>query len=310
MLPHALDAGLFVRPSGMHYLICLDFDGTLAPIVPNPDSAAPSATCLKALIHLAESRIATTTVAVISGRSVEKLRKLMGANLAAAPRIVWAGAHGAEADAGAVGGVASWCAPQGANAALAAVAAALRLALARDAAPGAVLEDNGAALSLHYRGCSDGGVLAAAAVDGALALTQPLEEEQSQLQHERKPLILERRGGHLVHEVRLRGDGKGRALERIARDVLVNIDGGGDRRSGGGSFGSVPALAIVVIGDDLTDEAMFEAALALEREGVARALPVVVAGEGGIEALGRPTAARAWLRSPSEVCEALQQLAG
>ena len=97
MLPHALDAGMFhPPPSSTHVLICLDFDGTLAPIVADPSMAAPSKTCREALLQLAAQPSATTTVAVISGRAVAKLRTLVGVPECAAPRIVWAGAHGAE----------------------------------------------------------------------------------------------------------------------------------------------------------------------------------------------------------------------
>jgi trehalose-phosphatase len=69
------------------WLVVLDFDGTLSPIVEHPDHAAPAAGAVDAVRALA----AVTTVAVVSGRPVADLR----ARLGDLP-VTFAGGHGAE----------------------------------------------------------------------------------------------------------------------------------------------------------------------------------------------------------------------
>jgi trehalose-phosphatase len=71
-------------------LVAVDFDGTLAPIVEDPDAAQPllrSVDALKALAGLPD-----THAAVISGRPLARLRRFM----AAADGLVLVGSHGAE----------------------------------------------------------------------------------------------------------------------------------------------------------------------------------------------------------------------
>ncbi len=77
------------RAASGHMLIALDFDGTLAPIVPHPDEAQllPHArTILQALAHRAD-----TEIALISGRGLDDLRRRIGI-----PDIYYAGNHGLE----------------------------------------------------------------------------------------------------------------------------------------------------------------------------------------------------------------------
>jgi trehalose-phosphatase len=69
------------------WLVVLDFDGTLSPIVEHPDHAAPAAGAVDAVRALA----AATTVAIVSGRPVADLR----ARLGDLP-VTFAGGHGAE----------------------------------------------------------------------------------------------------------------------------------------------------------------------------------------------------------------------
>src|SRR5260221_6492051 len=75
-------------------LVACDYDGTLAPIVADPDEAVPqpeSVDALRALTDLPE-----TTTAVISGRALRDLVKLSG--LPAEVHLI--GSHGSEFDAG------------------------------------------------------------------------------------------------------------------------------------------------------------------------------------------------------------------
>jgi trehalose-phosphatase len=69
------------------WLIVLDFDGTLSPIVEHPDDAAPAAGAVEAIGALTDA----TTVAIVSGRPVADLR----ARLGDLP-VTFAGGHGAE----------------------------------------------------------------------------------------------------------------------------------------------------------------------------------------------------------------------
>jgi trehalose-phosphatase len=82
--PAALAAAL--APAS-RWLLVLDFDGTLSPIVEHPDAAAPAAGAVDAIRALT----AVTDVAIVSGRPVADLR----ARLGALP-VTFAGGHGAE----------------------------------------------------------------------------------------------------------------------------------------------------------------------------------------------------------------------
>ena len=75
-------------------LVGCDYDGTLAPIVENPDLAHPNLESVAALRHLAS--LPDTHVAVISGRSLRDLAAL--SRLPAEIHLV--GSHGSEFDAG------------------------------------------------------------------------------------------------------------------------------------------------------------------------------------------------------------------
>ena len=66
-------------------VILLDYDGTLAPIVSNPDSAFVSPEMKATVDRLAH----LCTVAIISGRSREKVQRLLGLD-----NVIYAGSHG------------------------------------------------------------------------------------------------------------------------------------------------------------------------------------------------------------------------
>jgi trehalose-phosphatase len=74
-------------------LVALDFDGTLAPIVEDPEAAEPLPLAAEAITALAG--LPRTHVAVISGRPLEQLRRLVVDH---AEGVALVGSHGAEID--------------------------------------------------------------------------------------------------------------------------------------------------------------------------------------------------------------------
>lgn len=118
-------------------LLAFDFDGTLAPIVPHPDSAKAPAGISLAMQRLCDA----ATVAVITGRSVADIRE----RLDFAPRYV-IGNHGAEGLPGneempGPPEVAAW--------------EAQLLAAPEGMPPGTHVENKGHSLTLHYRLAAD-----------------------------------------------------------------------------------------------------------------------------------------------------------
>ncbi|RZH66968.1 trehalose-phosphatase [Natrinema altunense] len=69
-------------------LVCLDFDGTLAPIVDDPDAAVPTESNQRAVTALAETPGVTT--AVVSGRALTDVRERIDGPT------IYAGNHGLE----------------------------------------------------------------------------------------------------------------------------------------------------------------------------------------------------------------------
>lgn len=110
----------------------LDFDGTLAEVVPRPELARPHPRAAAALARLVPRY---ALVAVVSGRPTEEVRRLLGA-----PGVEVVGLYG-------LGGRASRAAPP----------PEVREAVTRAAAtvPGAWVEDKGPSLAVHYRGAPD-----------------------------------------------------------------------------------------------------------------------------------------------------------
>ena len=77
------------REKAGHMLIALDFDGTIAPIVPHPDDAQMLPQARSVLHRLAER--SDTEIALISGRSLADLRRRIGID-----DVYYAGNHGLE----------------------------------------------------------------------------------------------------------------------------------------------------------------------------------------------------------------------
>ena len=143
MLPDAMDRIDVLhaaRAEAGSLLLGLDFDGTLAPIVPQPEEAA----------LLPESRVALdmlaargdTHIALVSGRSLEDLRRRIVLD-----RVYYAGNHGLEIEGPDVHRVHEEA--DAARGALGRLARDLERALAP--VSGAIVEDKGLTLSVHFR---------------------------------------------------------------------------------------------------------------------------------------------------------------
>lgn len=143
-LPNALDSygQLIGVVNGRRPLVCLDFDGTLSEIVPNPDAATLVVGGAKALENLA----AQCPVAILSGRDLADIRDRVGL-----PGIWYAGSHGFEL----MGPDGSYHRNDAADAAIPVLeraAAALRDELTD--VPGALVEHKRYAVAVHYRNAS------------------------------------------------------------------------------------------------------------------------------------------------------------
>uniref|UniRef100_UPI002FDBE32A trehalose-phosphatase n=1 Tax=Streptomyces sp. IBSBF 2806 TaxID=2903529 RepID=UPI002FDBE32A len=215
----ALDA-IVARPSAA--LVALDFDGTLAPIVENPEDARAHPGAVPALAALAP-RIAA--VAVITGRPAEVAVRNGGfAGVEGLAHLAVLGHYGAE----------RWDARTGALSApaphpgVAAVRAELPgvLAVAGDR-PGIWIEEKGGrAVAVHTRRADD----PQAAFD---ALRAPLTDLAT-----RNGLIVE--PGRMVLELRPPGIDKGVALLEHVRET-----GAGSILYAGDDLGDLPAFAAV-----------------------------------------------------------------
>lgn len=129
----------------------LDYDGTLAPIVRDPAKASLSRAMrgrLEALLSAGRCRIA-----VISGRALEDIRRLVGI-----AGIAYGGNHGLEVEG--PEGTFRYPVPEGARRALDEARRSLESDLSP--IPGAVLEEKGMTLTVHLRRVRRGELLAAA----------------------------------------------------------------------------------------------------------------------------------------------------
>ncbi len=185
--------GRELRPADA-WLVVLDFDGTLAPIVDHPDLAQPAPGALEVLDTLAGQ----APIAVVSGRPIADVRRRLGELTAA-----YAGGHGAElilAD----GEPAPLVDPGAVAATLDRAEEEVR-ALVDDAA-GWLVERKQASLAVHHR---------LAAEDSVLELSPRVQAVLEQLAAD--PPGFDVLAGKAVVELRPVGADKGAALERIAR---------------------------------------------------------------------------------------------
>ncbi|MEV4439274.1 trehalose-phosphatase [Streptomyces sp. NPDC049577] len=220
-------AALLARPE--RAVVALDFDGTLAEIVSDPERARAHPGAVPALARLAP-RLAS--VAVVTGRPAGAAVRHGGfAGVAGLEHLVVLGHYGAERwDA--VTGTVSAPAP---HPGVAAVRAELPGVLDRSGNwQGTWVEDKGRAVAVHTRRAADPQAAFGALRDPLTALAQ------------RHGLIVE--PGRFVLELRPPGMDKGVALADYVREV--------------------DAGAVLYAGDDLGDLAAFAAVEKLRTEGV------------------------------------------
>ncbi|MFJ3232281.1 trehalose-phosphatase [Streptomyces sp. NPDC086787] len=262
---------LLARPGGA--LIGLDFDGTLAPIVADPEQARAHPGAVPALAVLAPK---VASVAVITGRPAEVAVRHGGfAGVPGLEHLVVLGHYGAERwDA-----VSATVTAPPPHPGVAAVRAELPAVLERSGAQqGIWVEEKGRAVAVHTRRADH----PQAAFD---ALRAPLTDLAA-----RHGLIVE--PGRLVLELRPPGMDKGAALLRHVRET--------------------GAAAVLYAGDDLGDLPAFAAVQQLRSDGVPGLLvcsgstevtelseraDLVVEGPAGVVGLLRALAAQ--LSSPS-----------
>jgi trehalose 6-phosphate phosphatase len=222
-------------------LVALDFDGTLAPVVPRPEDARPAEGAVTALAELAAS---VGTVAVVTGRAVETVLALSGlGQVPGLEGLVVLGHYGLERWDARARRVLS---PEPA-AGVEEVRRALP-ALLRDAPAGVLVEDKHHSLVVHTR--------ASAEPDAALAVLAPRLRELGERAG------LEAVPGRRVLELRPPGVDKGAALQGLAdelapRAVLFAGDDVGDlpaydavaalRRSG------TPGLTVASASDEVPE---------------------------------------------------------
>jgi trehalose 6-phosphate phosphatase len=261
------DALLAIVRQPRQTLVALDFDGTLAPIVDDPEQAFADPDAVAALADVGSL---VGTVALITGRPVRAAVRLGGlAGRAGLESMVVLGQYGVERWDGATDSYTIPPEPPEVTAAgeeLPTILASLGLADAR-------VEHKGRALGVHTRQLAD----PRAAFD---ALSGPLRDLAA-----RHGLLLE--PGRNVLEIRASGTDKGGALRELVAEI--------------------GARQVVFAGDDLGDLPAFEAVAALRDEGVAGLLvcsasqeedalrsraDVVVEGPAGVAAWLRDLAAR------------------
>lgn len=207
--------GLLARPGKA--LIGLDFDGTLAPIVADPELARAHPRALPALAALAPK---VAAVAVITGRPAEVAVRNGGfADVPGLEHLVVLGHYGAE----------RWDARSGELTApephpgVAAVRAELPVLLEGS---GTWVEEKGRAVAVHTRRAAD----PQAAFE---ALREPLTDLAT-----RHGLIVE--PGRMVLELRPPGMDKGAALSEFAREISAE-----SVLYGGDDLGDLPAYSAV-----------------------------------------------------------------
>jgi trehalose 6-phosphate phosphatase len=213
-------------------VVGLDFDGTLAPIVADPDEAHIHPDAGQVLVDLAEQ---VRAVAVITGRPARQVLALGGLEEVGdeedehGRELFVLGQYGNERWTSTHRRVISPQPPRG----LASLTAALPRLLREGQAEDAWVEEKGLAVAVHTRRLED----PRAAYERLL----PLVEEAAR-SHD-----LEVEPGRNVIEVRAPGMHKGAALRRLVEDV--------------------EARAVVFLGDDLGDVAAFRAVQELRGEG-------------------------------------------
>jgi trehalose 6-phosphate phosphatase len=219
--------------AGDHLLVALDFDGTLAPIVDDPQTAVIHEEAPEVLVGLAAQ---VRAVAVLTGRPARQVLALGGLDEVgdaigeSGSELVVLGQYGNERWSSHARRVVSPKPPAG----LASLIGELPRLLRRAEASEAWIEEKGLAVAVHTRRMAD----PRAAFDRLL----PVLTEAAEARH----LTVE--PGRMVIEIRSSGMDKGMAL----RHVVEEYD----------------ARAVMFVGDDLGDVPAFEAVRDLRAGGM------------------------------------------
>lgn len=223
----ALESLAKIGESGRKIIVFLDYDGTLTPIVSNPDDAKITDE-MREVVRQVSERYST---AIITGRGIDKIRSFVQLD-----SVYYAGSHGFDIRAPGnkvVHQVASEYLP-----ALAGFAAEASKAVA--GIEGALVEDNRFSVSVHYRNVQEE--------------VRPRVEEAVDKLIARPEFAtkLQKRQGKMVWEIRpaLHWH-KGQAVLWLLKEVW----GVAPPEEGKGSSSVIP----VYIGDDWTDEDAFKA---------------------------------------------------
>jgi trehalose 6-phosphate phosphatase len=219
-----------LRADPSRALVALDYDGTLAPVVPRPQDAVPAPGAVEALTRLARR---VGRVALVTGRPARSVVDLGG--LAGVPGLVVQGQYGAQRwEGGLVEGAEE----------LPGVEALRRRLPDLLTAEGAVLEDKGIALVVHTRPAPD--------PVGALARLRPTLADLA-AQHG-----LEAHPGRLVVELRPPGHDKRGALLALCDPLPSAVLFAGDDSGDAPAFdavqelreGGVPGLTVCSASDE------------------------------------------------------------
>jgi trehalose 6-phosphate phosphatase len=220
-------AALLADPASA--LLATDFDGTLAPIVEDPDQARPYPGAVDALARLG-SRLGA--VVIVTGRPAGQAVEYGGfADVPGLERLVVFGHYGLERWDAATGLV---TAPDAAPAVTAASQEIADVLQAADAHDGTWVEDKGASFAVHTRRTADPAVALEAVRGAVVALAS------------RHGLHVE--PGRYVLELRPPGINKGSALA--------------------GAVAAYDARTVVFAGDDLGDLAAYDAVDRLRADGM------------------------------------------
>jgi trehalose 6-phosphate synthase/phosphatase len=217
--PEAIEALAHELAASPRLVALLDYDGTLVPLAHAPDLAAPDEALRSLLTRLASCR--DVEVHVVSGRRRETLERWLGKL-----PIALHGEHGFWSRPRPDAHGAAWTPLRDTDVPWKIDLRSL-LEHFTETSPGALVEEKSASVAWHYR-----------MMDPDLAATRVDEVRQAITAHIR-PLPLELVDGDKVLEVRLAGVNKGLILAGI--DVAS------------------PSVAILAMGDDRTDEDLFQA---------------------------------------------------
>lgn len=197
-------------------LFLFDIDGTLAPIAKTPHSVKIPSRTLVLLEALSKSPL--TKVGVISGRSLETARRMVGLK-----RLIYSGNHGLEIHGPRLK---KFVHPSANRQARSFVTFVPHLQQMIRTVPGVWIENKGLTISIHYRGVQS----------PHMSRFQRMAKNIIALTRRNRFLVTQ---GKKVLEIRPRLSwDKGAALDYIRRRIS-------------------PAPCVVFIGDDVTDEAAF-----------------------------------------------------